>query len=148
MLEKVGIEAQVERIGKYKSVGDQIARKSMSTENREMLTTLLDNIYENWLDKISLAKGAAIAFCFLVLCQNWILITYFFSSTGKKKEDIENFINEGVFQVERMKQEGLITDIKYDDEVLLTFLLRNCKIKNLPDISYVCSISNCYIWFC
>lgn len=39
------------------------------------------------------------------------------SSTGKQKEDIENFINEGAHQVERMKKEGLITDIKYDDEV-------------------------------
>ncbi|KAL0462341.1 UNVERIFIED_CONTAM: Serine protease SPPA, chloroplastic [Sesamum latifolium] len=57
VLEKVGIEAQVERIGKYKTLGDQLTRKSMSDENREMLTALLDNMYSNWLDKISLAKG-------------------------------------------------------------------------------------------
>lgn len=56
IFEKVGIEPQVERIGKYKSAGDQLARKSISEENREMLTTLLDNIYGNWLDKISAAK--------------------------------------------------------------------------------------------
>ena len=36
---------------------------------------------------------------------------------GKKREDIENFINEGVFQVERLKEDGWITKIKYDDEV-------------------------------
>lgn len=36
---------------------------------------------------------------------------------GKKREDIENFINEGVYQVERLKEDGWITDIKYDDEV-------------------------------
>lgn len=58
IFEKVGIEPQIERIGKYKSAGDQLARKSISEENREMLTTLLDNIYGNWLDKISAAKGA------------------------------------------------------------------------------------------
>lgn len=68
MLEKIGVEAQVERVGKYKSAGDQLTRKSMSDENREMLTCLLDNIYNNWLDKISLAKGA-IAFIFLALSQ-------------------------------------------------------------------------------
>lgn len=58
VFEKVGIEPQVQRIGKYKSAGDQLTRKTMSEENCEMLTTLLDNIYGNWLDKISSAKGA------------------------------------------------------------------------------------------
>ena len=62
IFEKVGIEPQIERIGKYKSAGDQLARKSISEENRDMLTTLLDNIYGNWLDKISAAKGALIVF--------------------------------------------------------------------------------------
>jgi len=57
VFEKVGIEPQIERIGRYKSAGDQLARKSISPENREMLTTLLDNIYGNWLDTISTAKG-------------------------------------------------------------------------------------------
>ena len=38
-------------------------------------------------------------------------------NAGKKREDIENFINEGVFQVERLKEDGWITNIKYDDEV-------------------------------
>ena len=57
VLEKVGVEPQVERIGKYKSFGDLISRKDISEENREVLTTLLDNIYGNWVDKVSLAKG-------------------------------------------------------------------------------------------
>ncbi|CAN1311836.1 Serine protease SPPA, chloroplastic [Linum perenne] len=92
VLEKVGIQPEVQRIGKYKSAGDQLTRKSMSEENCEMLTALLDDIYGNWLDKVS-------------------------SETGKKKEDLENFINEGVYKVERLKDEGLITNILYDDEV-------------------------------
>ncbi|KAL3824791.1 hypothetical protein ACJIZ3_020820 [Penstemon smallii] len=113
VLEKVGIEAQVERFGKYKSAGDRLTRKSMSDENREMLTALLDNIYSNWLDKVSLAKG-------------------------KNKEDIENFINEGVYKVERLKEDGWITDIKYDDEVISMLRTRlglpNTKL--LPTVGY------------
>lgn len=54
----MGIEPQVQRIGKYKSAGDQLTRKTMSEENCEMLTALLDNIYGNWLDKVSSTKGA------------------------------------------------------------------------------------------
>ncbi|XP_076886011.1 serine protease SPPA, chloroplastic-like [Bidens hawaiensis] len=92
VLEKVGVQPQVQRIGKYKSAGDQLTRKNISEENREVLNTLLDNIYGNWVDKISQAKG-------------------------KKKEEIECFINEGVYQIEKLKEDGWITDIKYYDEV-------------------------------
>ncbi|MBA0616584.1 hypothetical protein Godav_016623 [Gossypium davidsonii] len=93
VLEKIGIEPQVQRIGKYKSAGDQLTRKSMSEENCEMLTSLLDNIYGNWLDVVS-------------------------SSKGMKREDVEHFINEGVYEVEKLKEEGFITNIHYDDEVI------------------------------
>ncbi|XP_073010408.1 serine protease SPPA, chloroplastic [Typha latifolia] len=92
VLEKIGLEPQIERIGKYKSAGDQLSRKSMSKEVGEMLTSLLDNIYGNWLDTIS-------------------------STQGKRREEIEEFINSGVYQVERLKEEGWITNILYDDEV-------------------------------
>ncbi|XP_043700963.1 serine protease SPPA, chloroplastic isoform X2 [Telopea speciosissima] len=113
VFEKVGIEPQVQRIGKYKSAGDQLMRKNMSKENCEMLTALLDNIYGNWLDKVS-------------------------STKGKSRQEIENFINEGVYQVERLKQEGWITDIHYDDEVIsmLKEKLGVKKEKNLPTVDY------------
>lgn len=115
--EKVGVEPQVERIGKYKMAGDQLMCKSISQENREMLTTLLDSkqhhhlpvqvpflrglerftlldsIYGNWLENISAAKG-------------------------KSREDEEKFNNEGVSQIERLKEEAWITDISYEDEVI------------------------------
>jgi len=42
-------------------------------------------------------------------------------SIGKKKEEIEEFINSGVYQVARLKEEGWITDLLYDDEVLSFF---------------------------
>ncbi|KAL8478749.1 hypothetical protein ACS0TY_030579 [Phlomoides rotata] len=113
VLENIGIEPQVQRIGKYKSAGDQLTRKNISDENREMLTALLDNIYGNWVEKIALVKG-------------------------KKKEEIENFINEGVYEIERLKEDGWITDIKYDDEVisLLKERLEIPSDKKLPTVDY------------
>lgn len=57
VLGKIGIEPQVVRIGKYKSAGDQLTRTTMSEENCEMLTALLNNIYGDWLDTVSSAKG-------------------------------------------------------------------------------------------
>ncbi|XP_076937295.1 serine protease SPPA, chloroplastic-like, partial [Bidens hawaiensis] len=113
VLEKVGVEPQVKRIGKYKSAGDQLTRKNMSEENREVLTSLIDNIYENWVDKVSKDKG-------------------------KSKEEIESFINEGVYQIEKLKEDGWITDIKYDDEVtsMLKTRLGIAEKKKLPLIDY------------
>ncbi|XP_020217281.1 zinc transporter 4, chloroplastic-like isoform X2 [Cajanus cajan] len=40
-------------------------------------------------------------------------------SKGKRREDIEKFINEGVYQVDKLKEEGLISNIIYDDEEIL-----------------------------
>ncbi|GMG99908.1 hypothetical protein Nepgr_001748 [Nepenthes gracilis] len=78
-----------------------------------MLITLLNNIYGNWIDKVSSAKG-------------------------KKREDFENFINEGVYKVERLKEEGLITELKYDDEVIVMLKekLQFQTDKNLPMVDY------------
>jgi protease-4 len=113
VFEKVGIEPQVQRIGKYKSAGDQLSRKSISEENYEMLSVLLDNIYSNWLDGVS-------------------------DATGKKREDVENFINQGVYEIEKLKEAGLIKDIRYDDEVI-TMLKERLgveKDKKLPTVDY------------
>lgn len=60
VLDNLGIEPQAEKIGKYKSAGDQLTRRAMSEDNREMLTALLDNIYSNWLDKVSSARGTIV----------------------------------------------------------------------------------------
>ncbi|KAJ1388534.1 Peptidase S49 [Sesbania bispinosa] len=111
VLDNIGIEPQVERVGKYKSAGDQLTRRTMSDDNREMLTALLDNIYTNWLDTVS-------------------------SAIGKKREDIEKFINEGVYQVDRLKEEGFISNIIYDDEVI-TRLKERLPVKTDKDLPMV-----------
>lgn len=57
MLDKVGVEPQVQRIGAYKSAGDQLLRRDMSDAQREQLGELLDDIYENFLDTVAEARG-------------------------------------------------------------------------------------------
>lgn len=58
----------MQRIGKYKSAGDQLTRKSISEPNREMLTALLDNINGHWLDKVSRMKGELGTYSHFILC--------------------------------------------------------------------------------
>nr|GEX01685.1 serine protease SPPA, chloroplastic [Tanacetum cinerariifolium] len=56
----------------------------------------------------------------------------------KKKEEIETFINEGVYHIEKLKEGGWITDIKYDDEVrsMLKTRLGIAEKKKLPLVAY------------
>ncbi|KAJ0751854.1 putative peptidase S49, ClpP/crotonase-like domain superfamily [Helianthus annuus] len=51
----------------------------------------------------------------------------------KKKEEIESFINEGVYQIEKLKEDGWITD---DDEVKSMLKTRIAEKKKLPLIDY------------
>lgn len=57
VLDKVGVEPQVQRIGAYKSAGDQLLRRDMSEAQREQLGELLDDIYESFLDTVAEARG-------------------------------------------------------------------------------------------
>eukprot|EP00240_Pyramimonas_obovata_P005752 CAMPEP_0118943552 /NCGR_PEP_ID=MMETSP1169-20130426/38547_1 /TAXON_ID=36882 /ORGANISM="Pyramimonas obovata, Strain CCMP722" /LENGTH=318 /DNA_ID=CAMNT_0006888835 /DNA_START=52 /DNA_END=1004 /DNA_ORIENTATION=- len=47
VLEKVGVEPQIQRIGKYKSAGDQLGRDNMSKAQREVLTAIMESVYGN-----------------------------------------------------------------------------------------------------
>lgn len=49
---------QVQRIGKYKSAGDQILRKDMSAPQREQLSALLEDIHDELVSTV-----AKVAFC-------------------------------------------------------------------------------------
>ena len=44
---------QVQRIGKYKSAGDQLLRRDMSEPQREQLTALLDDIYATFVADVA-----------------------------------------------------------------------------------------------
>lgn len=68
VLEKVGIEPQVKRIGKYKSAGDQLLLKDMSEPQREQLTALLEDIYEGFTSTIAKDRNKTVEEVSHVLC--------------------------------------------------------------------------------
>ncbi|MFQ5707593.1 MAG: signal peptide peptidase SppA [bacterium] len=51
-LNKLGIQPEVENIGKYKSAGDVFKRDSMSAAQREATDALLTDIYDEFLDRV------------------------------------------------------------------------------------------------
>ncbi len=55
-LEKLGIEAQVIKVGTYKSAVEPFILDKMSPANREQVTSFLGSIYTNYLDEIAASR--------------------------------------------------------------------------------------------
>lgn len=56
LMDKIGIEAQYERIGKYKSATEPMTRNNASPEEKEQTTTLLNDFYNNMSKQISTSR--------------------------------------------------------------------------------------------
>ncbi|GJP80933.1 hypothetical protein CLOP_g11128 [Closterium sp. NIES-67] len=92
VLQKAGVQPQIERIGKYKSAGDQLARSDMSEPNREMLTAILDDYYGTWTTAVAENRGVSM-------------------------EAVQALLHDGVQEVEELKTRGFLTDVIYGIQV-------------------------------
>ncbi|CAD7704455.1 unnamed protein product [Ostreobium quekettii] len=91
-LDKVGVEPQVRRIGKYKSFGDTIVRESMSDPQREQMSELLEDMYQYFVDVVA-------------------------ESRKKTAAEVMHMLDEGFVEMSEYKAGGWVTDLKYFDEV-------------------------------
>jgi protease-4 len=91
-LDKLGVKVDVEHIGKYKDYGDQFTRTSMSPETKEVMTSLIDNLFADLIDTI--AKGR-----------------------NKSQETVRALIDDGPFLAKQAKANGLVDGLRYEDEV-------------------------------
>src|SRR5579864_5558897 len=55
-LDKLGVEVQVEHAGKYKDFGDMFTRANMSQETRDVMTSVLDDLYGNLVNTIAAGR--------------------------------------------------------------------------------------------
>lgn len=92
VLEKIGIEPQVQRIGKYKSAGDQLLRKDMSDAQKTVSERLVDSIYENFVESIAADKG-------------------------KTREEVEGLLNSGPHKIKDLAKDGWLTAPMYLNEI-------------------------------
>lgn len=56
-LDKVGVVADLEHIGDYKTASDLVTRESMSPAHREMMNSLLEDIYDQMIGQIAQQRG-------------------------------------------------------------------------------------------
>lgn len=59
-LDKLGVEAQIVRVGNYKSAVEPFFTDKMSDKNREQVTAYLNGLYETFLDGIAKSRNISI----------------------------------------------------------------------------------------
>jgi protease-4 len=113
-LDKLGVHVDVEHVGKYKDYGDQFTRSSMSPETKEVMTSLVDNLFADLVNTI--AKGR-----------------------GKSADTVRAVIDDGPFLAKQAKDNGLVDGLRYEDEVFgeLKTTLHQTELKKTTEHEYL-----------
>ena len=92
VFDKIGIEPQVQRIGKYKSFGDTFNRTTISEAQREVISSLLMESSDFWVDSVS-------------------------NSLNKSRDDVLKIWDEGLKTPYDYRDLGFVDGVKYLDQV-------------------------------
>lgn len=114
ILDKLGVQVDVEHAGKYKDYGDMFTRTSMSAETKEVMTSLADEIYGDLVDTI--ARGRS-----------------------KDAATVRGIIDNGPFLSKQAKASGLVDQLQYEDEALedLKKTLHETELRKVQEHDYV-----------
>ena len=91
-LDKLGVGMEVEHAGKYKDFGDMFTRSDMSPETREVISSLVDGLYGNLVDRISSARH-------------------------KTPDEVRAIVDRGPFTARQALKAGLIDQLSFEDQV-------------------------------
>ena len=91
-LDKIGVSMEIEHAGKYKDFGDMFTRSDMSPETREVMNSLVDDLYDGLVAGI--AKGR-----------------------GKSPDEVRAIIDRGPFTAPQALKEGLVDALRFEDQM-------------------------------
>ncbi len=91
-LDKLGIYPDLFQIGKYKSAGDTFTRKDMSDAHREFINSLLDDLFNRYVEAIATARG-------------------------KSAAEVKTLIDNAPYSAQQAKDAGLIDGVAYRDDL-------------------------------
>ena len=91
-LDKLGIYPDLHQIGKYKSAGDMFTQKEMTKDHRDVVNSLLDDMYGRLVDAIAKARG-------------------------KSADDVKKLIDNAPYNARQAKDAGLIDGALYREEM-------------------------------
>lgn len=91
-LDKVGVSVDVEHAGKYKDFGDMFSRTDMSPETREVITSVVDDLYGNLVSRIAAGRR-------------------------KTPDQVRALIDQGPFLAEEAEKNGLVDERRFEDQM-------------------------------
>jgi protease-4 len=92
-LDKLGVQAQFEGVGRYKNAPNQFTETGFTEAHREQTEALLDALYAEYLSAIA-------------------------ESRDKPEEEVQALIDAGPYDGRGARKAGLVDDLLYGDEVL------------------------------
>jgi protease-4 len=113
-LDKLGVQVEVEHAGKYKDFGDMFERTDMSEATKEVMNSVLDDVYGRLLSTIASARK-------------------------KSVEEIRATLDEGPFLAKQSVAKGLVDSLSYEDQMYgeLQSRLKSGDIKKLSHRDYM-----------
>ncbi len=96
-LEKLGVKADMMRIGKYKTAAEMFTEQNSTPENKEQINRILDNIYDQFITGIALAGGISL-------------------------DSTKTIIDNGPYTSEDALKYGLVDGLSYADEIAENYL--------------------------
>jgi protease-4 len=91
-LDKLGVEAQFEGIGKYKNAPNQFTERGFTEPHREQMEALLDSLFQEYVAGIAKARG-------------------------KSAEEVQQILDAGPYDGHGALKAGLVDELIYDDQV-------------------------------
>jgi protease-4 len=91
ILDKLGVKVYVEHAGKYKDFGDMFTRSDMSPETREVVTSMVDDVYGNLVTRIAEARK-------------------------KSPDEVRAIIDRGPFTAQDALAAGLVDELRFEDQ--------------------------------
>jgi len=93
LLDKIGLEADIEPVGDYKGAGEPFTRTGPSEQALEMLGWLTNDIFEQMLEAMAESRGLG-------------------------RDDLRAIIDRGPFTAQAALREGLVDEVLYPGEVV------------------------------
>src|ERR1051326_4495777 len=91
-LDKLGVSVEVEHAGKYKDFGDMFTRSDMSPETREVMNSVVGDLYSNLVEKMAAARK-------------------------KSPQEIAAIIDQGPFTATQALKTGLVDELRFEDQL-------------------------------
>lgn len=91
-LDKLGVEAQFEAVGRYKSAPDQYTQSGFTDPHREQMEALVDSLYEQYVAAI--ARGR-----------------------NRKPEEVQALVDAGPYDGPEALAAGLVDELLYADQI-------------------------------